>query len=338
VVTNPKFLFSAYDNFNAQDAMAYFETLGVPLKTERGKRVFPVSDKANDIVDALLNECKRNGVLIKQCDVREILTENGIAIGVSGGAEKLFADKIVIATGGRSYPKTGSDGSGYALAEALGIKVNPVSPSLVPIVCNESYCKELMGLSLKNVKLNIYESGKIVFSEQGEMMFADFGVTGPLVLSASAHIKNIAAAKMTIDLKPALDPKMLDSRILRDFAENPNRIFANALDKLLPSSLRPVIVSLSGIAPEKQVNSVTKDERQKLLSLLKNFPLTPTAFRPIDEAVITRGGVDVREINPKTMESKKIKNLFFIGEIIDVDAYTGGFNLQIAWSTAAAIG
>jgi predicted Rossmann fold flavoprotein len=338
IVTNPKFLYSAYDGFTAQDTMAYFEALGVPLKTERGKRVFPVSDKANDIADALVAECIKNGVLIKKYNALEILTENGVAKGVFDGREKISADKTVLATGGRSYPATGSDGSGYSLAEALGIKINPLSPSLVPVVCKEKYCKELMGLSLKNVRLSVTEKGKTVFTDQGEMMFTDFGITGPLVLSASAHIKNIAEAKIAIDLKPALEPKTLDLRILRDFSENPNRIFANALDKLLPASMRPVMVALSGISPSKQVNGVTKEERLRLLSLLKNFPLTPAAFRPIDEAVITRGGVDVREINPKNMESKKIKNLYFIGEIIDVDGYTGGFNLQIAWSSAAAAG
>jgi predicted Rossmann fold flavoprotein len=342
IVTNPKFLYSAYDNFTAQDTMAYFEALGVPLKTERGNRVFPVSDKAGDIVAALLGECEKNGVLNKQFKVSGIITENDTAKGITDGNEKLFADKIVIATGGKSYPATGSDGNGYRLAEALGIKINPPSPSLVPIVCAENYCREMSGLSLKNVKLSVLANGKTVFSEQGEMMFTEFGTTGPLVLSASAHIKDIGKTKLStkllIDLKPALDNKTLDTRILRDFAENPNRAFHNALDKLLPSSMRPVMVALSGIAPEKQVNAVTKEERLKLLSLLKDFPLTPISFRSIDEAVITRGGVDVREINPKNMESKKIKNLFFAGEIIDVDAYTGGFNLQIAWSTGAAIG
>jgi predicted Rossmann fold flavoprotein len=353
VVTNPKFLYSAYDNFTAQDTMAYFEELGVSLKTERGRRVFPVSDNANDIADALFEKCKSNGVKFQQFDVKKIISGEAPAgscgeapagnicglkaIGVSDGKTEIFAEKIIIATGGKSYPVTGSDGSGYALVRNIGIEVTPLSASLVPIICAEKYCRELRGLSLKNVKLSVIEKGKTVFAEQGEMMFTDFGVTGPLVLSASAHIKNIANTKLLIDLKPALDEKTLDSRILRDFAENPNRIFANSLDKLLPASLRPIMVSLSGISPSKQVNSVTKSEREKLLSLLKNFPLTAVGFRPIDEAVITRGGVSVREINPKTMEAKKCKNLFFAGEIIDVDAYTGGYNLQIAWSTAAAI-
>jgi predicted Rossmann fold flavoprotein len=337
VVTNPKFLFSVYDNFTAQDTMAYFETLGVSLKTERGQRVFPVSDNANDIADALVKKCKTNGVKFQQFDVKKILTEDNTAIGVSDGKTEIFGKKIIIATGGKSYPGTGSDGSGYALVRELGIEITPLSASLVPIICAEKFCRELRGLSLKNIKLSALEKGKIVFDEQGEMMFTDFGVTGPLVLSASAHIKNIASAKLLIDLKPALDEKTLDLRILRDFSENPNKIFANSLDKLLPASLRPVVVSLSGISPSKQVNSVTKSEREKLLSLLKNLPLTASGFRPIDEAVITRGGVSVREINPKTMEAKKIKNLFFAGEIIDVDAYTGGYNLQIAWSTAAAV-
>jgi predicted Rossmann fold flavoprotein len=354
VVTNPKFLYSAYGGFTSGDAMDYFEKLGVPLKTERGRRVFPVSDKAADVVNALINACKKNGVIFKRYDVKKIITKNetaigggaapagninGIqAIGVTDGKTDIFAEKIIIATGGKSYPGTGSDGSGYRLLSELGIKINQPQASLVPIICAEKYCREMRGLSLRNVNLSATENGKTVFSEQGEMMFTDFGITGPLVLSASAHIKNIAAAKLSIDLKPALDIDTLDRRILRDFSENPNRIVTNSLDKLLPASLRPVMVSLSGIAPEKQVNAVTKDERGRLLTLLKKFPLTPTGFRPIDEAVITRGGIDVREINPKTMEAKTIKNLFFAGEIIDVDAYTGGYNLQIAWSTAAAIG
>jgi predicted Rossmann fold flavoprotein len=337
VVTNPKFLFSAYDNFTAQDTMAYFEALGVPLKTERGRRVFPVSDKAADIVDALIRKCKMGGVLFERFTAKKILTEDGVAVGVSDGERSFFAEKIIIAAGGKSYPATGSDGSGYALLRTLGINITPQSPSLVPILCKESFCAELSGLSLRNVKLSVSEKDKTVFSEQGEMMFTEKGVTGPLVLSASAHIKNINSAKLFIDLKPALDEKTLDLRILRDFGENPNRLFINALDKLLPSSLRPVFVRISGIDENKRVNSVTKSERQNLLSLLKAFPLTANAFASIDEAVITRGGVDVKEINPKTMESKKIKNLFFAGEIIDVDAYTGGYNLQIAWSTAAAI-
>jgi predicted Rossmann fold flavoprotein len=354
VVTNPKFLYSAYGSFTAQDAMAYFESLGVPLKTERGRRVFPVSDKAADVVNALINTCKKNGVIFRLFDVKKIITEDGRkaigggeapagnidsrikVIGVTDGKTDIFAEKLILATGGKSYPATGSDGNGYKLVTELGIKINSPQASLVPIICAEKFCKEMRGLSLRNVNLSVTENGRIFFSEQGEMMFTDFGITGPLVLSASAHIKNIAAAKLFIDLKPALNFETLDKRILRDFSENPNRIFSNSLDKLLPASLRPVVVSLSGITPEKQVNAVTKDERGKLLMLLKKFPLTPTAFRPIDEAVITRGGVDVREINPKTMEAKNIKNLFFAGEIIDVDAYTGGYNLQIAWSTAAA--
>jgi predicted Rossmann fold flavoprotein len=338
VVTNPKFLYSAYDNFSAKDAMSYFEALGVPLKTERGRRVFPVSDKAGDVVGALLKKCSENNVVFKKFNVKQIFSKDGvIAIGVTDGVTDIFAEKIILATGGKSYPKTGSDGSGYKLAADLGIKIIPPKPSLVPIVCKEHFCRELMGLSLKNVNLSVTEKGKTVFSEQGEMMFTDFGITGPLVLSASAHIKEIAAATLSIDLKHALDNETLDKRILRDFSENPNRIFGNSLDKLLPSSLRPIVVSLSRISPEKQVNAVTKEERHRLVALLKNLPLTPTGFRSIDEAVITRGGVDAREINPKTMEAKSIKNLFFAGEIIDVDAYTGGYNLQIAWSTAAAI-
>jgi predicted Rossmann fold flavoprotein len=294
-----------------------------------------------------VNECKRLGVPIKEFLVKEILHENTRVTGVSDGkGNTLYAKNILIATGGKSYPGTGSDGSGYSLLKPLGIEVTDIRPSLIPLVSDDSFVKDLQGLSLRNVRLTVTESktlntppetkknGKVVFSEQGEMLFTDYGLSGPLVLSASAHIKNPADALCHIDLKPALERETLDKRILRDFSENPNRIFANALDKLLPSSLRPVIVQLSGIDPKLQVNAVTKEQRLHLGNLLKDFTVSIKDFRPIAEAVITRGGVPTKLVNPKTMSCKTIPNLFFAGEILDLDAYTGGYNLQIAFTTA----
>jgi predicted Rossmann fold flavoprotein len=336
LTANSRFLFSAYSRFSSQDTMSFFEELGVPLKTERGNRVFPQSDNAHEIADALVSECKRLGVKFREFNVTEILHDDEKVTGVTNGTEEIKADAIILATGGKSYPSTGSDGSGYKLAEALGAKITEIRPSLIPLITKEDFVKELKGLSLRNVKLTITEENKTVFTEQGEMLFTDYGITGPLVLSASAHIKNPERARAHIDLKPALDFITLDRRILRDFGENPNRIFANALDKLLPASLRPVIVTLSGINPEKRVNAVTKTEREGLVKLLKDLPLTIKGFRPIAEAIITRGGVSVSDIDPKTMGFKKMKNLYFAGEIIDLDAYTGGYNLQIAFTTAFA--
>jgi predicted Rossmann fold flavoprotein len=361
ITANSKFLYSAYSNFTAKDTMKFFEDLGVPLKTERGNRAFPESDNAHDIADALVNECKRLGVKFLEFNVKKILCDydNNRVTGVTDYEREIYADNILLATGGKSYPGTGSDGSGYKLAEDLGVNITDIRPSLVPLITREGFVKDLQGLSLRNVKLTVTERGKTVYAEQGEMLFTDYGITGPLVLSASAHMKNpTGATKSTgaagtmettrtvsetngiaaahIDLKPALDDLTLDRRILRDFEENPNRHFVNALDKLLPASLRPVIVRLSGINPEKQVNAVTKAERQSLVKLLKDFTLEITGFRPIAEAIITRGGVNIKEIDPKTMRHKKIPNLYFAGEVIDLDAYTGGYNLQIAFTTAFA--
>jgi predicted Rossmann fold flavoprotein len=381
IPANSKFLYSAYNAFKAADTMKFFEDLGVPLKTERGNRVFPVSDNAHDIADAMVRECERLGVVIKEFFVKEILTQSGhsdgtngsvgggafggVGGGVNGGIGSganngedsfrvtgvsdgkgncLYAENILFTTGGKSYPGTGSDGNGYELARSLGLAVTDIRPSLIPLVSSDSFVKDLQGLSLKNVRLTMTESktpetkgsGKVVFTEQGEMLFTDWGLSGPLVLSASAHIKNPSNAVCHIDLKPALDRDTLDKRIVRDFAENPNRIFANALDKLLPASLRPVVVSRSGIESTRQVNSITKSERLRLVELLKDFTVSIKAFRPIAEAVITRGGVSLKEVNPKTMACKSIPNLYFAGEILDLDGYTGGFNLQIAFSTAFA--
>ena len=338
IPVNSRFLYSAYSRFSCRDCMEFFENLGVPLKTERGNRVFPVSDKAADIVNALEKFCKKSGVSTFHGKVTEIIAENGTVRGVICGNDIFRSETVIIATGGKSYPRTGSDGDGYRFAEKLGHTIIPLKPSLVPLETEENFCKEMMGLSLRNVEVSLSDgkSGKILFKDMGEMLFTHFGVSGPLILSASSHIREQERKryKIIIDLKPALDLPTLDKRILRDFSEIPNRIFANSLSKLLPSKMIPIIVKLSGIAPEKQVNSVTKQERSGLAKLIKNFPLTVKGFRPIDEAIITSGGVKVSEVSPKTMESKLINGLFFAGEVLDVDAYTGGFNLQIAFSTA----
>lgn len=343
IPTNPKFLFSAYSRFSSQDCMDFFERLGVPLKTERGNRVFPVSDKAEDIVAALVQACKDYGVDTVFKRAEEIIIEDGSAKGVKcfGGAV-YHADSVLIACGGASYPKTGSDGDGYRLAEKAGHSITEIRPSLIPIVSNDEYCREMMGLSLKNCTLTLkdMQNGKTVYTEMGEMLFTHFGVSGPIVLSASSHIPKIEKGryKIFIDLKPALDEKKLDERILRDFGEIPNRIFANSLSKLLPAKMIPVVVKLSGIDGQKQVNAVTKQERAALVALLKAFPVSVDGFRPISEAIVTGGGVNTSEVSPKTMESKIVKGLYFAGEVLDLDAYTGGFNLQIAFSTGYCAG
>lgn len=343
VPKNPKFLYSAFSQFNSQDVMRFFEDNGVPLKTERGNRVFPASDKAVDIVDALVSAAKKRGVKFYHGTACDILTDGNNVTGVrlENGAV-LKADRVILCTGGKSYPLTGSTGDGYKMAAKLGHTVTDIKPSLVPLTVHEGFCTRLSGLSLKNVTLSVFESGrkKAVFSEMGEMLFTHFGISGPLVLSASAHIRHIGKKQYTavIDLKPALHTEQLDKRILRDFSEELNRDFSNSLDKLLPKSLIPVIVSLSGIDGCTKVNGISREQRRQLCETIKNLTLHITGFRPIEEAIITRGGVSVKEINPATMESKLVKGLFFAGEVIDVDAYTGGFNLQIAFSTGHLAG
>ncbi len=333
---NPRFLYSAFSRFSSADTMELFEGFGVPLKTERGNRVFPVSDKAADIVSALDRNLKKNGVRIIKEKVTDIIVVDGVCKGVEAGGKQYFSQSVLLATGGKSYPLTGSDGSGYALAEKAGHTVTPLEPSLVPIVCSEKYCADMMGLSLRNVTLSLYDGKKKIYSELGEMLFTHFGVSGPLVLSASSHISKMESGryKILIDLKPGLSLKQLDARIQRDFSENINRIFGNSLSKLLPAKLVPTAVKLSGIPGETKVNQITREERLAFAQLLKEFPLTVKGFRPIEEAIITSGGINIKEINPKTMESKLVQNLYFAGEIIDTDGYTGGFNLQIAFSTA----
>lgn len=337
---SPKFMFSSLSRFAPEDTMAFFESLGVPLKTERGNRVFPVSDKAEDIRTALINACKDAGVRFVTDEITELITENGRCVGAVGRTGEYHAEKVVVATGGRSYPVTGSTGDGYRLAESVGHTVTEIRPSLVPIVCEGRDCAEMMGLSLRNCTLSLYEgdSRKPLYTELGEMLFTHFGMSGPLVLSASAHMDEPSKGsyRIEIDLKPALSEQKLDERILRDIAEQPNRDFSNLLRKLLPAKAIPVIVRRSGIDGFKKGNQITAEERQRLVRLLKGLDFKVKALRPVEEAIITRGGVCVDEISPKNMESKLVKGLYFIGEVLDVDAYTGGFNLQIAFATAYA--
>lgn len=340
IPTNPSFLYSALNGFNCEDTMNFFEWSGVPLKTERGNRVFPQSDRSSDIVSALVRECRDAGVEFVKDEVKSLVIDNDVCVGVKCTNSIIYGDNILVATGGKSYPKTGSTGDGYTLAKQAGHSVMPIKPSLVPVVTKEKEPAQMMGLSLKNVNLSVYKEGKSkpLFSEQGEMLFTHFGVSGPLVLSASSHIKDLSDGvyKISIDLKPALEEEQLDKRILRDFTDAKNRDFQNSLGKLLPSKMIPVIVALSGIEPTKKVNEITREERKKLCGLVKNLTFTIDKFRPVDEAIITSGGVCTKEISPKTMESKLCKGLYFAGEVIDCDAYTGGFNLQIAFSTAYA--
>ncbi len=342
VPTNPRFLYSALRRFSTEDTKAFFEGEGVPLKVERGRRVFPVSDKADDIVRALVGKCRSVGVKIKNARVKKLIIENGEARGVITDDGEFRTDAVIIATGGRSYPRTGSDGDGYAFARAAGHKVTDIRPSLVPIVSDSKICPSLQGLSLKNVALTIVKksNGKKVYEDFGEMMFTHFGLTGPMVLSASAHIPDVAsgAYEAHINLKPALDEKMLDARLLSDFSKYANKDFINALSDLLPQKLIPVVVSLSGIDSRKKVNLVTREERHALAGVLRELRIPLSGFRPINEAIITKGGVETKEINPKTMESKLCSGLYFCGEVIDVDAYTGGYNLQIAYSTGVLAG
>lgn len=338
IPVNPRFMYSAFSLFSPEDTMSFFEELGVPLKTERGNRVFPVSDKADDIADAMAHEMKKLGVKVINKKVTKLLTSDGRCCGVRAGGEDFQANSVLIACGGKSYPNTGSTGDGYTLAQSAGHTVTELKPSLVPLTSPDKFCAEMMGLSLRNVTLTLYDGEKPIYSELGEMLFTHFGVSGPLVLSASSHIRDMQQSRysLRIDLKPGLTPEQLDARIQRDFAENLNRDFINGIRKLLPAKLIPVAVKLSGIAPEQKVNGITREQRRSLGELIKSFPVRVSGFRPIDEAIITSGGVSTKEIDPRTMESKLLPGLFFAGEVIDIDAYTGGFNLQIAFSTAYA--
>ena len=342
VTTNPKFLFAAFNRFSSADTKEFFESEGVALKVERGKRVFPVSDQATEIVDAMVKACKASGVEIIFDKVKSIEVENGAVACVVCENGSYPCRAAILATGGASYPQTGSDGSGFKIAKALGHTVTPLVPSLVPLTSPDADCKRLQGLSLKNVSMKIRdtESGKVIFEDFGEMMFTHFGLTGPMVLSASSHIRDINSKKYCaqIDLKPALDDQKLDARLLSDFSKYANRDFENALGDLLPSKMIPVVVRRSGIDGHKKVNSITREERASLLAVLKCFSVDIRGFRPIAEAIVTKGGIDVREVSPKNMQSKLVGGLYFAGEVLDVDAYTGGFNLQIAFSTGVLAG
>ena len=339
VITNPRFLYASMAEFDVEDTIRFFESQGVELKTERGKRVFPVSDKAKDIVDAMRRYCEGVNVIYKK--VTDIKKNDNDTFSVIASSESFSFDSVIIATGGKSYPLTGSDGSGYRLAQRLGHKVTELSPSLVPIESKSEVCKELQGLSLKNVSITVKdENNNKIFTDFGEMMFTHFGVTGPMILSASSHIKDKDVSKLTlsIDLKPALDEKTLDARILSDFKAQSNKDFVNSLGGLLPAKLIEPFVRIVGIDPRKKVNVITKEERKIILDKLKNFEISLHKFRPIEEAIITSGGIEVKGINPKTLESKITPGLYFAGEILDLDAYTGGFNLQIAFSTGYLAG
>ncbi len=342
VASNQKFLFAAISRFSTSDTKEFFEDLGVPLKTERGKRVFPQSDKAQDIVSAMQSACLDSGVRIINKKVDSLIIEEGRMVGVVAGGENYGAKSVIVCTGGASYPRTGSTGDGYRFAKSVGHKIVDIKPSLVPLVAKGKLCAHLQGLSLKNIafKVRNNENGKIVYEDFGEMMFTHFGLTGPVVLSASAHLSDIESGKYVacIDMKPALDFKTLDARILSDFNECINKDFINSLDALLPQKMIDAVVGLSGIDPRKKVNSITKEERERLASVIKNIEIPLIGFRSIDEAIITKGGVCVNEVSPKTMESKLISGLYFAGEVLDLDAYTGGFNLQIAFSSATLAG
>ncbi len=339
VVTNPKFLYSAFYTFPSQSVMDFFEQAGVPLKTERGGRVFPQSDHSSDIIRALERELKQAGVRIHlNTKISGILTENKEVRGiVKSDGTKIYSDHVLIATGGLSYPSTGSTGDGYFFAKECGHRMTDQSPSLVPLITKEEYIPRLQGLSLRNVSLTMFQKGRKIFEDFGEMMFTGNGVTGPMILSASSRVGpalDQGELDVLLDLKPALSLEQLDQRILRDFGERQNRQFKNAVAGLFPSSLTPIMIELSQIDPEKKVHDISRQERQNFGKLIKALPFTVVGRGDFREAIITRGGVSVREIHPGTMESKKVKGLYFAGEVLDLDALTGGYNLQIAWSTA----
>ena len=342
VTGDARFLYSAWSRFDSAATESFFEEQGVPLKVERGNRVFPVSDKARDVVDALVRAARDEGVKILHANVSELLIEGGRACGVRVGDKEYPADAVILATGGASYPLTGSTGDGYRFARAAGHTVVSPTPSLVPLVEKGRFCASVQGLSLRNVSLRAKDlkTGKIVFEEFGEMLFTHFGLTGPLVLSASAHLCPMEPGRyeLLIDLKPALDEKTLDARLLSDFAKYSNRDFQNALCDLLPQKLIEPLVARSGIDGRKKVHDVTKEERKAFLQLLKGVGIVIGGTRPIAEAIVTKGGVALTEVMPRTMASKKCRGLYFAGELLDLDAYTGGFNLQIAFSTAVLAG
>lgn len=340
VRTNSSFLYSAFYSFTNNDIISLLNRLGVKTKIERGGRVFPVSDKASDVADALIKNAKLNKVSIYKADVKDVVkSDSGFIVKTSDG--RVFESKsLIIATGGVSYPKTGSTGDGYKFAQKMGHTVITPKPSLIPFETKEKWVKEVAGLSLKNIEIKVKSKNKTLYSDFGEMLFTHFGVSGPVILSASANLSdfNKNVYEIYIDLKPALSFEQLDKRLIRDFEKYNNKNFSNALFDLMPKKLVPIVIQLCGINPETKVNQITKEQRYTILNIIKGLKLTISKPRPIDEAIITSGGVSTDEINPSTMESKFVKNLFFCGEIIDVDAYTGGFNLQIAYSTGFLAG
>ncbi len=342
VVTNSKFLYSSFYGYTNQDVIDFFESIGVHTKLERGNRVFPVSDHSSDVIAGLTRELQRLGVEIHlHSEVVKVLgTDSFEAIELKNG-NRIQGDACIVATGGCSYQTTGSTGDGYRFAKHFGHQVTELYPALVPLVIKEDYVRELQGLSLRNVEASVFDGKKKLYSDFGEMLFTHYGVSGPLILSASSYIgKQLKEKELTlvIDLKPALSFEQLDQRVLRDFEESMNKQFKNAIGKLFPTKLIPIMLECSGIDPEKKVNLITKEERQAFVRLIKNFTLTITGLRDFNEAIITQGGIAVKEVNPATMESKLVSNLYFVGEVLDLDALTGGFNLQIAWSTAYAAG
>lgn len=343
VVSNPKFLYSSFYSFTNDQVISFFEELGVQTKVERGGRVFPVSDHSSDVIRALEREMDRLGVEIRlRTEVKELIIENSTVKGVLlSSGKKMYVDAVIAATGGISYPSTGSTGDGYRFAGQCGHKVTELLPSLVPMEVKEWYAQELMGLSLRNIEIRVTDGKKKLYQEFGEMLFTHYGVTGPVILSASSIVgKKLKEKELTlhIDLKPALTEEQLDKRVLREFEENHNRQFKNAVDSLFPSKLRPIMVELSGIPEEKKVHEIMKEERLHFVRLIKDFTMTLSGLRGYKEAIITKGGVSVKEIDPGTMESKLVKGLYFAGEVLDLDAVTGGYNLQIAWSTGYLAG
>ncbi len=342
VPVNPRFLYRALTEFSPSDTVDFFESHGVPTKVERGRRVFPVSDRARDVTDCLVRTAKENGVRIMQGTGASLLLKDGAVKGIvitrASKRETIPCDRVILATGGASYPLTGSTGDGYLLAKQAGHTVVPPKASLVPLVSSDLLCKSCMGLSLRNVGVSFYREGKRLYEEQGEMLFTHFGVTGPVVLSASAHLRDGYPVTMHIDMKPALDEKTLDDRLLREFSAHSNKDLRNCMNSLLPAGLIQPFLDKHCISGEQKVHSITKEQRKKLVAWLKNIELEITGTRPIAEAIVTSGGVSVTEVDPRTMQSKKVQGLFFAGELLDVDAYTGGYNLQIAFSTGRLAG
>ena len=335
-----RFLYSALNRFSPADTIVFFESHGLPLKTERGNRVFPVSDNANDVAGLMARLCERSGVTLIRSTAKKILTEGGAVSAVVTEEGTIACRAAAVCTGGLSYPLTGSNGAGYRFARELGHTVTETRPSLVPLESEDDCCAQMQGFSLKNVTLSAFEDERLIYKELGEMLFTHFGVSGPLVLSASSHMRNFGRARyrLEIDLKPALDEKKLDARILRDFEKYSNKEFKNALADLAGHTMIPVLVRLSGIPEDTKVNSITREQRMRLLRLFKAFPVSVSGTRPIDEAIVTAGGVSTKEIDPRTMCSKLVQGLYFAGEVLDLDGYTGGFNLQIAWSTGFVAG